>query len=63
MNWRIRKCPNCRRYTIKDMCPRCGTKTVTPHPHRFSPEDKYVEYRVKMKYKELIEKLEKAGRN
>jgi len=50
MNWIMRKCPVCGKYTLKkDKCPACGAKVVVPHPPRFSPEDKYVEYRIKMK--------------
>ncbi|MEM0371093.1 MAG: RNA-protein complex protein Nop10 [Ignisphaera sp.] len=58
MKWKIRKCLNCKTYTLKDLCPKCGAKTYTPHPPRFSPEDKYVEYRIKAKYPELLKKLQ-----
>jgi len=58
MQWIIRRCINCKIYTIKEICPRCGSKTVVPHPPRFSPDDKYVMYRVRMKYPDLISKLE-----
>ncbi len=50
MRWRIRKCPRCGRYTLRDVCPSCGSPTVVAHPHRFSPEDRMVRYRVAMKY-------------
>ena len=50
MNWLMRKCTKCSRYTLsKDKCPFCGGDLVVPHPPRFSPEDKYVMYRLKMK--------------
>lgn len=50
MNWLMRKCPRCGRYTLSAFkCPVCGSEVVVPHPPRFSPEDKYVMYRVKMK--------------
>jgi H/ACA ribonucleoprotein complex subunit 3 len=50
MNWLMRKCIKCGRYTLsKDKCPFCGGDLVVPHPPRFSPEDKYVMYRLKMK--------------
>jgi H/ACA ribonucleoprotein complex subunit 3 len=50
MNWLMRKCTKCGRYTLsKDKCPFCGGDLVVPHPPRFSPEDKYVVYRLKMK--------------
>jgi len=41
----LRKCPPCRTYTLSDSCPKCGKKTVTPHPAKFSPDDKYIKYR------------------
>ncbi len=50
MKWLMRRCDNCGRYTFKEVCPVCGSKTRVPHPPRFSPEDKYVAYRVKVKY-------------
>ncbi len=49
MRFLLRKCPKCGTYTLKDECPRCGSKTRVAHPSRFSPEDKYVRYRVIMK--------------
>ncbi|MFI5450294.1 MAG: nucleolar RNA-binding Nop10p family protein [Candidatus Bathyarchaeia archaeon] len=30
---------------MKPSCPKCGTGTVTPHPVRFSPHDKYAKLR------------------
>lgn len=50
MKWLLRKCIKCGRYTLrKDACPYCGGELVVPHPPRFSPVDKYVEYRYKLK--------------
>lgn len=50
MNWLMRKCKKCNRYVIlRDKCPHCGGELVVPHPPRFSPEDKYIEYRIKIK--------------
>ena len=49
MKFLMRRCPNCGRYTFKEVCPVCGSKTVVPHPPRFSPEDKFVKYRVMAK--------------
>jgi H/ACA ribonucleoprotein complex subunit 3 len=34
---------------MRDECPICGKKTVSPHPARFSPEDRYGKYRRKLK--------------
>jgi len=48
MKWLMRKCVNCGRYTLRqDRCPICGSEVRVPHPPRFSPEDKYVRYRLK----------------
>jgi len=46
----MRKCVNCGRYTLRqDKCPICGSEVKIPHPPRFSPEDRYVRYRLAMK--------------
>jgi len=45
----IRKCPNCKRYTFKEVCPYCNTKTKRVIPPKFSPEDKWGDYRRMMK--------------
>lgn len=45
----IRKCIDCNSYTLQKKCPNCGSKTRSPHPAKFSPEDKYGEYRRKEK--------------
>ncbi|HLC51619.1 MAG TPA: nucleolar RNA-binding Nop10p family protein [Candidatus Nanoarchaeia archaeon] len=42
----IMKCPSCKKYTLKSEC--CIT-TVLPRPPKYSPEDKYGEYRRKAK--------------
>ncbi|MCL1979301.1 MAG: RNA-protein complex protein Nop10 [Methanomassiliicoccaceae archaeon] len=43
----FRKCTSCGRYTLNDGCPSCGSATVSPVPVRFSPEDRYGDYRRK----------------
>lgn len=53
MRFRIRKCPKCGRYTLKEVCPVCGEKTKSAHPSKFSPEDPYGEYRRRLK-RELL---------
>ncbi|KUH33746.1 RNA-protein complex protein Nop10 [Thermococcus indicus] len=53
MHFRIRKCPGCGRYTLKEICPVCGEKTKVAHPPRFSPEDPYGEYRRRLKREQL----------
>jgi H/ACA ribonucleoprotein complex subunit 3 len=42
---RMRKCPSCGAYTFKPDCAKCNVKTTSPAPPRFSPEDRYGEYR------------------
>ncbi len=49
MKFLMRRCPSCKLYTLKEECPVCGTKTVSAHPPRYSPEDKYALYRRKAK--------------
>ncbi|MEW6605386.1 MAG: RNA-protein complex protein Nop10 [Thermoproteota archaeon] len=48
----IRKCPACNTYTIKHECPKCKSATVDPHPPKYSPDDKYVRYRISDRYTE-----------
>ncbi len=46
----LRRCVRCGAYTLrKDVCPRCGGPLEVPHPPKYSPEDKYQIYRIKMK--------------
>jgi H/ACA ribonucleoprotein complex subunit 3 len=46
MRYRIRRCIKCYRYTLYTTCPECGSETRIAHPPRFSPEDRYVKYRL-----------------
>jgi len=46
------KCAECGRYTLSEKCPSCGGKTVTVHPARYSPDDKYARYRSPLAYEE-----------
>lgn len=41
----IRWCPSCEIYTMKEECPRCGERTRTRSPPRYSPQDRYGKYR------------------
>ncbi|MCL2333263.1 MAG: RNA-protein complex protein Nop10 [Candidatus Methanoplasma sp.] len=43
----FRRCTACKRYTMKDKCPSCGSMTTDPAPIKYSPEDRYGEYRRK----------------
>jgi len=45
MKTTLRKCARCREYTLKDTCPRGGAQTSPPIPPRYSPDDRYGEYR------------------
>ncbi|HLD87597.1 MAG TPA: nucleolar RNA-binding Nop10p family protein [Candidatus Nanoarchaeia archaeon] len=39
---RLLICPSCRTYTLKDFC---HEKTVSPRPPKYSPQDRYAQYR------------------
>ncbi|HWQ66712.1 MAG TPA: RNA-protein complex protein Nop10 [Methanospirillum sp.] len=45
MKGRIRQCPTDHTYTLSEICPICGQSTVTPHPARYSPQDRLGTYR------------------
>ncbi|MFH1179024.1 MAG: RNA-protein complex protein Nop10 [Candidatus Bathyarchaeota archaeon] len=49
MVWLLRRCKNCDVYTFKETCPRCGGVAISPHPAKFSMDDKYRKYRLLMK--------------
>ena len=52
----IFRCIACFSYTLnEDECPKCGKKTVSPQPARFSleKEKKYSSYRRKLLKQEL----------
>lgn len=50
MGWLLRKCLKCGKYTLKkDLCPYDGGKVHVPHPAKFSPDDKYIRYRLSMR--------------
>ncbi|MHA2600778.1 MAG: RNA-protein complex protein Nop10 [Candidatus Thorarchaeota archaeon SMTZ1-83] len=49
---RLFKCTVCEQYTLEEKtCPKCGEPVVTPHPPKFSPQDRYGEYRRQAKRK------------
>ena len=52
MHFQIRKCNKCKKYTLKDECSNCHEKTFSVHPAKFSPDDKYMKYRIANKYTE-----------
>jgi H/ACA ribonucleoprotein complex subunit 3 len=41
----LRICRSCHTYSMRPACPKCGAATQSPHPARFSPQDRYGEYR------------------
>jgi H/ACA ribonucleoprotein complex subunit 3 len=49
MVWLLRRCIKCGQYTLKDQCPKCGGKVISPHPAKFSMDDRYQKYRLLMK--------------
>ncbi|MCJ7424173.1 RNA-protein complex protein Nop10 [Candidatus Bathyarchaeota archaeon] len=52
MVWLLRKCEKCLKYTLKsDICGCCAGRVRVPHPPRFSPDDKYLKYRMALKQK------------
>ncbi len=50
MRFQMRRCTGCGRYTLKNSCPKCGTETRSAHPAKFSPDDKYMRYRLAERY-------------
>jgi len=46
---KIKKCLSCGKYMLKDFCEKCGGKAVNPKPPRYSPEDRFGEYRRRQK--------------
>ena len=41
----IRRCPFCGRYSTDAKCKKCNCSTVTAHPAKYSPDDRYGKYR------------------
>jgi H/ACA ribonucleoprotein complex subunit 3 len=57
MVWLLKKCEVCKSYTLKtDKCPLCGGTLHSPHPPKFSPEDKYEKYRRELRKRMTEEK-------
>jgi len=45
----LKKCV-CGTYSMEEKCGKCGEKTYSTHPPKYSPEDKFAQYRRKAKY-------------
>ena len=52
MKFQLRRCTLCNRYTMKNTCPECGGQTRLAHPAKFSPDDKYIRYRLAEMYQD-----------
>ncbi|MFX0107176.1 MAG: RNA-protein complex protein Nop10 [Candidatus Hodarchaeota archaeon] len=53
---RLYKCTGCMEYTLEEeKCPKCGASVSPPHPPKYSPQDRYGDYRRKAKQKLLTE--------
>ncbi len=50
MRFQLRKCVKCKKYTFKTKCVECKYDTVSVHPAKFSPDDKYIRYRLAERY-------------
>ncbi|MEM0129917.1 MAG: RNA-protein complex protein Nop10 [Thermoplasmatales archaeon] len=46
----ILKCPKCGNYTMNARCPVCGSATISSLPPRFSPQDRFGKYRMRILY-------------
>ena len=46
----LKKCPVCNSYTLLASCPDCPSQTLSAHPAKYSPHDKYAVYRRKQKF-------------
>ena len=50
MKFQIRKCERCYKYSLKNTCNYCKNYTISCHPAKFSPDDKYLRYRIANKF-------------
>ncbi len=50
MKFQLRKCAKCFQYTLKEKCSICNEQTISVHPAKFSPDDKYMRYRLAERY-------------
>ncbi len=52
MRYQLRRCARCKTYTMKASCPRCREDTTSVHPAKFSPDDRYMRYRLAERYQD-----------
>jgi len=52
----IIKCPKCNEYSLSETCAKCGEKTQSSIPAKYSPEDSYGKYRRQAKEEDLKKK-------
>ncbi len=50
MRFQLRRCNQCKSYTLKEKCPNCKNDSISAHSAKFSPDDKYVRYRLVERY-------------
>ena len=55
----LRRCRGCGRYGLHARCPACGGETATPHPARYSPQDRWAKYRRAL-YEEVARTAERS---
>ncbi|MFA5246392.1 MAG: RNA-protein complex protein Nop10 [Candidatus Micrarchaeia archaeon] len=41
----LKYCKKCKLYTMAESCPKCGQQAATPHPAKYSPQDKFARFR------------------
>ncbi|MBI5635459.1 ribosome biogenesis protein [Candidatus Micrarchaeota archaeon] len=41
----LKKCGKCHSYALKGECGNCLIQTISPHPPKYSPQDKYAQIR------------------
>ena len=54
MKFQLRVCEKCKTYCLKEKCKNCNNETISPHPAKFSPDDKYMRYRIRDKFESNI---------
>jgi H/ACA ribonucleoprotein complex subunit 3 len=61
---KLHYCDVCKLYTLSEkMCPKCGGVIRTPHPPKFSPQDKYQRYRIPLFKQKMAERYKKTVMN